>query len=91
MTTGRAACDRCLWGERSRRSHRPGPPLSPADLDLADLVRRQVPLERVLEDVQRRMIAEALHQAGGDRTEAARRLGLYRKRLDEKVVELGLE
>jgi two-component system, NtrC family, response regulator AtoC len=67
-----------------------GPPPAPADVDIASLVRQETPLRQVLGQVERRMIAEALRQAGGNRTEAARMLGIYRGMLDEKIKDFGL-
>jgi two-component system response regulator AtoC len=79
-----------------------GPVITPDDLDLARpgasrdsldlgaLVREGVPLKQVLADVERQMIAEALQQAGGNRSEAARVLGVYRRYLYQKMEEYGL-
>lgn len=59
-------------------------------LDVVDLVGRRVPLKQVLADVERDMIAEALRQAGGNRSEAARALHVYRRLLYQKMEEYGL-
>jgi two-component system response regulator AtoC len=59
-------------------------------LDVAGLVRDAVGLMKVLADVERAMIAEALRQAGGNRSEAARLLHVYRRYLYEKMDEYGL-
>lgn len=47
-------------------------------------------LPSALEDLERRMIAEALSQSGGNRAEAARRLGIHRQLLHTKMVKYGL-
>jgi DNA-binding NtrC family response regulator len=61
-----------------------------AGLDFAQLVRDQVPLKQVLSDVERDMIAEALRQADGNRSKAARALHIYRRLLYQKMEEYGL-
>ena len=43
-----------------------------------------------LEDVERREILRALELVGGNRTEAARRLGVSRKTIDRKCATWGL-
>jgi two-component system response regulator AtoC len=60
-------------------------------LDIAGLVRDAVPLKQVVSDVERDMIAEALRQADGNRSEAARTLHIYRRLLYQKMEEYGLE
>jgi two-component system response regulator AtoC len=60
------------------------------NLDVDLLVRDGVPLKRVLADVERAMIVEALRQSGGNRSEAARRLHIYRRMLYQKMEEYGL-
>jgi len=79
-----------------------GPVITPDDLDLMTpaaaepsldieaLVRDGVPLKQVLADVEKRMIAAALRQAGGNRSEAARVLRVYRRYLYQKMDEYGL-
>ncbi|HEY2446111.1 MAG TPA: sigma-54 dependent transcriptional regulator [Rhizomicrobium sp.] len=47
-------------------------------------------LPSALEYLERRMIAEALSQSGGNRSEAARRLGIHRQLLHTKVIKYGL-
>jgi DNA-binding NtrC family response regulator len=67
------------------------PPAAPSGgLDVAGLVREAVPLKQVLADVERAMIEEALRQAGGNRSEAARSLHVYRRLLYHKMAEYGL-
>jgi two-component system NtrC family response regulator len=48
-------------------------------------------LAEAVEGLERRMIAQALTQAGGNRTEAARRLGMHRQLLYRKIAQYGLE
>ena len=59
-------------------------------LDVSSLVRDSVPLKSVLAKVEREMIVEALRQAAGNRSEAARMLHIYRRLLYEKIEEYGL-
>ena len=47
-------------------------------------------LEAALEQLERRLIREALARAGGNRSEAARRLGVSRNGLALKMQRLGL-
>jgi two-component system response regulator AtoC len=67
------------------------PAVSQAGLDIEALVRDGVPLKKVLSDVERDMIVEALRTAGGNRSEAARKLGIYRRLLYQKINEYELE
>ena len=60
----------------------------PADLG-SGVDRREVPGEtgrQTLADVERRHILAVLQEVGGDREEAARRLGISRKTIDRKCV-----
>jgi len=59
-------------------------------LDYRALVRDAVPLRTVLANVEREMILEALRQAGGNRSEAARGLHIYRRLLYQKMEEYGI-
>ncbi len=63
----------------------------PVGLDVAALVREAVPLKQVLADVEKAMIVEALQQAEGNRSEAARNLHVYRRLLYQKMEEYGVE
>jgi two-component system response regulator AtoC len=67
------------------------PTTARSDLDVPALVRDRVPLKQVLGDLERDLIAEALRQAAGNRSEAARSLGIYRRLLYQKMEEYGLE
>ncbi len=62
----------------------------PGGLDIHALVRDGVPLKTVLADVERGMIEEALRQSGGNRSEAARMLHIYRRLLYEKMEAYGI-
>lgn len=53
-------------------------------------MRDGVPLKTVLADVERGMIEEALRQSGGNRSEAARMLHIYRRLLYEKMEAYGI-
>jgi len=48
-------------------------------------------LARMVEELEERVIREALKQSGGNKSETARRLGLTRKGLRNKIVRFGLE
>ena len=60
---------------------------SPSELDrLLDL-----PLEKATRELERLLISRALERAGGNKTGAARELGIHRQHLYAKLKELGLE
>ena len=59
-------------------------------VDLADKVQRLVPLKEVVAEVEKAMIVEALRQAGGNRSQAAKSLGIYRRLLYSKMSEYGI-
>ncbi len=67
------------------------PPPAPTEVDVETLLRDGVPLKKVLADVERDMITAALRKARGNRSEAARKLGIYRRHLYQKMEEYGLE
>ncbi len=50
-----------------------------------------IDLDRLLAQVQRRLLLYALEQSGGNKAEAARRLGLSRPQLYRRMKEVGLE
>ncbi len=66
------------------------PPAAPRGFDVVELARLGVPLQQALAELERELIAETLRQAGGDHAEAARRLGIYRGVLEEKLREYGV-
>ena len=59
-------------------------------IDVAAWVSSNVPLKTAVAELERAMIAEALRQAAGNRSEAARALGIYRRLLYQKMEEYGL-
>jgi DNA-binding NtrC family response regulator len=61
------------------RSYRPG--------ERASFGKAIVPLDVALQRFQRRLISEAIESTGGNRAEAARRLGISRARLLRKLDE----
>jgi two-component system response regulator AtoC len=67
------------------------PVVAKSSLDYGELVRDGVPLKDVLANVERELIEEALRQAGGNRSEAARSLHIYRRYLYQKMEEYGIE
>ncbi len=56
------------------------PPVVPTVLDL----------DHVLRDVEQRLIRQALHESGGNKAEAARRLGVSRNKLLRRLDQLGM-
>ena len=55
--------------------------------------RTEIPgdLDTAVENLERRMIAEAIQKAGGNKFKAARALGLTRQNLQYKLKRLGLD
>jgi len=51
----------------------------------------ELPLERATRELERLLIARALERAGGNKTSAARALGMHRQLLYAKFKELGME
>ena len=49
-----------------------------------------MPLKEVLADVEKQLIMEALNQAHGNRSQAAKLLGIYRRLLYTKMREYGI-
>jgi two-component system response regulator AtoC len=77
-----------------RRRARPSAPASsaPAAPAAAASAGGEVrPLKDVVRDATRQAILDALAATGGSRTEAARRLGVSRKTLFNKMTELGVK
>lgn len=52
---------------------------------------RAMPLDRILEEVERREILRALEAAGGQRTHAAKIMGISRSRLYRRLDALGID
>ncbi|MCL5958506.1 MAG: two-component system response regulator, partial [Chloroflexi bacterium] len=59
-------------------------------IDVSRMLRERMTLKDVLSTVERQLIVEALDQAHGNRSEAAQRLGVYRRLLYAKMKEHGL-
>jgi DNA-binding NtrC family response regulator len=57
----------------------------------ADVGPLQQAVARAQEAVERRLIEDALRETGGNRTEAARALGISRRTLFTKIRDLGME
>jgi two-component system response regulator AtoC len=68
--------------------------LSPSSVnrivDIEEQVQRRVPLDQTIADIEKKMIVEALKQSGGNRTAAAKTLGIYRRLLYSKMREYGI-
>jgi DNA-binding NtrC family response regulator len=56
----------------------------------APLSLKPLPLDKLLEDVERRLLDLALKQARGNKSKAAARLGISRARIHRRLVELGI-
>lgn len=61
-----------------------------SQIDLAERVRKGVPLDDVLHDIEHMLLTEALRQCDGDRKEAAQRLGLSLATLQSKFKAFGI-
>jgi two-component system response regulator AtoC len=61
-----------------------------SQIDLAERVRKGVPLADVMHDVEYMLLTEALRQCDGDRKEAAQRLGVTLAMLQGKIKEFRL-
>ncbi|HKP54181.1 MAG TPA: sigma-54 dependent transcriptional regulator [Chloroflexia bacterium] len=59
-------------------------------MDIGRLVREGTPLMEILEQVEKQALTEAMQSSKGDRSEAARLLGLERPVFYEKLKEFGL-
>jgi DNA-binding NtrC family response regulator len=66
------------------REHVAAPAVAPGETE-------RVSLREAVSRLERRMITEALEQTNGNRSEAARRLGIARQQLYAKLQELGIE
>ena len=56
-------------------------------LDLEQKVQKRVPLKDIIAEVEKQLILEALEQAQGNRSQAAKILGIYRRLLYAKMKE----
>jgi two-component system response regulator AtoC len=61
------------------------------DGDVAAQVRRGMTLKQIVADAERAAIESALSQAGGNRSRAAKALGIYRRLLYAKLREFGID
>ena len=61
-----------------------------SQVDLADRVRKGVPMADVMQDVELMLVSEALRQCDGDRQEAAQRLGVTMTALQSKIKQFKL-
>ena len=52
---------------------------------------KQGPLDQILYEIERREILGALHRACGERTRAAKLLGISRPRLYRRMAALGID
>ncbi|MDA8217010.1 MAG: sigma-54 dependent transcriptional regulator [Dehalococcoidales bacterium] len=59
-------------------------------VNIEEKVHGQVPLKEVLAEVEKQLIMEALNQAQGNRSQAAKMLGIYRRLLYTKMREYGI-
>ena len=60
-------------------------------IDVEDRLQRRSSLKDTIADVERQMIVEALRRADGNRSAAAKSLGIYRRLLYAKMKEHGIE
>lgn len=65
--------------------------LSPKDLNLPDLRAKTLPRKGTLHEIERAAILDALRRWDGNRTQAAKELGIDRKTLLRKLKEYGME
>jgi two-component system response regulator AtoC len=56
-------------------------------IDVEERVRQRVSLTQTVADIEKQMIVEALKQSGGNRSSAAKTLGIYRRLLYAKMKE----
>jgi len=68
----------------------PGKKNGELDGEVADKVASGVPLKDIVADVERQAIEAALEQANGNRSQAAKQLGIYRRLLYAKLKEYEL-
>jgi two-component system response regulator AtoC len=60
-------------------------------IDVEDRVQRRVPLATTIAEMEKEMIVEALKQSRGNRSAAAKQLGIYRRLLYAKMKEYGIQ
>jgi len=59
-------------------------------IDVEERVQKRVPLAQTVADIEKQMIVEALKQSRGNRSTAAKILGIYRRLLYAKMKEYGI-
>ncbi|MCL5960992.1 MAG: sigma-54 dependent transcriptional regulator [Chloroflexi bacterium] len=59
-------------------------------LDLEQKVQKRVPMKEIIADVEKQLILEALEQSQGNRSQAAKVLGIYRRLLYAKMKEYNI-
>jgi two-component system response regulator AtoC len=59
-------------------------------VDVEQKVQRQIPLKEIVAEVEKQAIMEALSQASGNRSQAAKMLGIYRRLLYTKMKDYGI-
>lgn len=59
-------------------------------IDIQQKVQQKIPMKDVLAEIEKEMILEALNQARGNRSQAAKLLGIYRRLLYAKMREYGI-
>lgn len=59
-------------------------------VDIRQKIHKRVPMKEIIAEVERQLILEALEQAQGNRSQAAKVLGIYRRLLYAKMKEHGI-
>ncbi len=59
-------------------------------VDIRQKIQKRVPMKEIVAEVERQLILEALEQAQGNRSQAAKILGIYRRLLYAKMKEHGI-
>ncbi|MBI4318862.1 MAG: sigma-54-dependent Fis family transcriptional regulator [Chloroflexi bacterium] len=59
-------------------------------LDLEQKIQKKVPMKEIIADIEKHLILGALEQAQGNRSQAAKVLGIYRRLLYAKMKEYGI-
>lgn len=69
--------------------------LSPSSInriiDIEERIQQGISLSETIADIEKQMITEALKRAGGNRSTAAKKLGIYRRLLYAKMKEYSIE
>jgi two-component system response regulator AtoC len=68
----------------------PGKSSAQIDQHIAEKVALGMPLKEIVAEAERQAIEAALERAGGNRSQAAKQLGIYRRLLYAKIKEYGL-